>query len=118
MSIRSYMTLLQPICVEELQDLLSRTGFCQSKTKQLVAGFRHGFDFGYRGPHKRKDTSPNIPITVGSEQEMWDKLMKEVKLGRHAGPFTHVPYVNFIQSPIGLVPKAGGQTHLIFSSLL
>ena len=42
--------------------------------------------------------------------------MKEVKLKRVAGPFHNAPpFDNFIQSPIGLVPKAGGdQTRLIF----
>ena len=41
--------------------------------------------------------------------------MKEVKLGRYAGPFAQVPYEHFIQSPIGLVPKDGGKkTRLIF----
>ena len=40
--------------------------------------------------------------------------MKEVKEGRYAGPFDKVPYENFIQSPIGLVPKAGNKTRLIF----
>ena len=41
--------------------------------------------------------------------------MKEVRLGRVAGPFNEVPFDNFIQSPIGLVPQAGGnQTRLIF----
>ena len=41
--------------------------------------------------------------------------MKEVKLGHYAGPFFgQPPFENFMQSPIGLVPKAGGQTRLIF----
>ena len=41
--------------------------------------------------------------------------MKEVKLGRYAGPFKQPPFDNFIQSPIGLVPKdKGKQTRLIF----
>ena len=52
---------------------------------------------------------------VGNKVELWNKLMKEVKLKRVAGPFDHIPFDNFIQSPIGLVPKAGGnQTQLIF----
>ena len=43
--------------------------------------------------------------------------MKEVKLGRYAGPFKNKPpFSRFIQSPIGLVPKAGGKTRLIFHS--
>ena len=41
--------------------------------------------------------------------------MKEVKLKRVAGPFDEIPFQNYMQSPIGLVPKAGGdQTRLIF----
>ena len=41
--------------------------------------------------------------------------MKEVKENRYAGPFEKLPFDNYIQSPIGLVPKDGGQkTRLIF----
>ena len=40
--------------------------------------------------------------------------MKEVKVGKYAGPLEDIPYKNFIQSPIGLVPKAGNKTQLIF----
>ena len=40
--------------------------------------------------------------------------MKEVKLGRYTGPYETVPYKTYVQSPIGLVPKAGGKTRLIF----
>ena len=34
--------------------------------------------------------------------------MKEVKLGRVVGPYRDIPFENYMQSPIGLVPKAGG----------
>ena len=42
--------------------------------------------------------------------------MKEVNLQRYAGRFEEnaIPFRNSIQSPIGLVPKAGGQSRLIF----
>ena len=41
--------------------------------------------------------------------------MKEVKEKRYAGPYEEPPFDNFIQSPIGLVPKDGGKkTRLIF----
>ena len=41
--------------------------------------------------------------------------MKEVKLKRYAGPFKEIPFDNFIQSPIGLVPKDNGKDcRLIF----
>ena len=53
---------------------------------------------------------------VGDKFNMWEKVMKEVTLGCFAGPFTKdtLPFENIIQSPIGLVPKAGNQTRLIF----
>ena len=41
--------------------------------------------------------------------------MDEVQVGRFAGPFSDIPYKDtYIQSPIGLVPKAGNKTRLIF----
>ena len=41
--------------------------------------------------------------------------MKEVRLKRVAGPFKEIPFESFIQSAIGLVPKAGSdKTRLIF----
>ena len=58
--------------------------------------------------------SDNIPLTIGSETELWDKMIKEVRLGRFAGPYDHIPLDHYVQSPVGLVPKAGGQTRLIF----
>ena len=41
--------------------------------------------------------------------------MSEVELGHYAGPFKEIPYKTaYVQSPIGLVPKAGSKTRLIF----
>ena len=40
--------------------------------------------------------------------------MKEVEMGRYAVLFKTIPYKNYVQSPIGLVPKHGGKTRLIF----
>ena len=40
--------------------------------------------------------------------------MKEVSLERYAGPYKHIPFKYYVQSPIGLVPKANNQTRLIF----
>ena len=53
---------------------------------------------------------------MGDEIDLWNKVMKEVKLKRYAGPFNEIPFEDdFIQSPIGLVPKDQGKdTRLIF----
>ena len=53
------------------------------ETDFIIDGFSNGFDIGYQGAEIRQDTSKNIPFTpgVGDKVDMWNKLMKEVKLG-------------------------------------
>ena len=109
------MNIVTPVNTDLLEKLLIQSKYDREETKYLVDGFRNGFDIKYEGPQDRRDYSENIPFkSVGSSQELWEKLMKEVKLKRYAGPFNKVPFSNFIQSPIGLVPKAGNKTRLIF----
>ena len=104
-----------PIKVEVLQDLLYKTNYNKDDAEFLIQGFTHGFDVGYQGPRDRKCVSRNLPITVGSHVELWNKLIKEVRAKRVAGPFDEIPFNHYIQSPIGLVPKDGGvKTRLIF----
>ena len=82
----------------------------------MVQGFRNGFKLDYRGPLKEcKRTVPNLKLRIGNKTELWNKVMKEVQLGRYAGPYEEPPYDSFVQSPIGLVPKdKGKKTRLIF----
>ena len=83
----------------------------------MVNGFKNGFRIGYAGNRKTKQKAPNLKLTVGNETILWNKVMKEIKLKRFAGPYTeeNLPYKYYIQSPIGLVPKDGGkETRLIF----
>ena len=101
--------------VQRFQELLVKTGYNKDKTKFLIDSFRNGFDIGYRGDVNVKMTSKNLKLTIGSETELWNKVMKEVKEKRYAGPFETIPFKNYIQSPIGLVPKDNGKkTRLIF----
>ena len=107
--------IVTPIRVAVLHRYLIQSDYCKHKTSELIHGFTHGFDLGYRGPRKRQCKSNNMPLRVGSQVELWNKLIKEVKLGRVAGPFPDIPFKYYIQSPIGLVPKDGGlKTRLIF----
>ena len=82
----------------------------------LEKGFTEGFNIGCQGPLSRKSEANNLLFNVGNETVLWNKLMKEVELKRVAGLFKKIPFENYIQSPIGLVPKAvnSGQTRLIF----
>ena len=107
--------IVTPVDVAQLSKLLVETGYHPDKTRFLVEGFTHGFDLGYRGPENVCRRAPNLKFTVGSPVILWNKIMKEVKLKRYAGPFRKIPFKNFIQSPVGLVPKDGGKsTRLIF----
>ena len=92
------------------------SGYDAQKTADIVQGFREGFDIGYKGPEDVKLNSPNLKFQqVGNEVILWNKVMKEVKLNRFAGPYKSVPFENYIQSPIGLVPKDDGKDcRLIF----
>ena len=106
--------IITPVNPQVLENLLTETGYDVNETQFLVNGFRHGFDLEYQGSMLRQDVSNNIPLQVGSTQELWDKIMKEVKLKTVAGPFDSVLLQYFIQSPIGLVLKGVNQTRLIF----
>ena len=110
-------TLITPVDTHELEKLLSQTNYDRDKIKFLVKGFTEGFTLGYQGREDVKITSPNLKFTIGDEIELWNKVMKEVKAKRYAGPFEDIPYKEaFIQSPIGLVPKDNGtKTRLIIS---
>ena len=102
--------------MDKLENLLKHTKYDKVKAKFLIQGFRQGFSIGYQGPANRQSRSNNIPFTkgVGDRQEMWQKIMTEVDANRVAGPFAQIPFASYIQSPIGLIPKHGGKTRLIF----
>ena len=103
-----------PIKVDKLAEYLHQSNYDRVESEFIIDGFTNGFEIGYAGPKIRQDRSRNIPFSVGDKFDMWQKLMKEVKLGRVAGPFEQIPFQNYMQSPIGLVPKGEGKTRLIF----
>ena len=108
--------VVSPVNVDMLEALLRESQYDEEETRFLTHGFRFGFDIGFRGNIKNvRRTAPNLKLRVGSEVILWNKIMKEVKLKRYAGPFCEVPFPEFIQSPVGLVPKDSGRdTRLIF----
>ena len=108
-------TVVTPVKVVKLVGKFRQTEYSADKIEFLEHGFRYGFNIGYEGPTQRRSQSDNLPFTIGNKTVLWNKLMKEVSLKRVAGPFEQIPFRNSIQSPIGLVPKAGGeQMCLIF----
>ena len=106
--------IITPINVEALHRMLIETNYNKNETEFLVKGFSEGFDIGYHGSWTHQDRSENIPLQVGTKEELWSKIMKEVKVGRVAGPFDQITFKYYIQSPVGLVPKANNQTRMTF----
>ena len=107
--------IITPVDVSEYDLLLKEAGYDEQKREYLVNGFRKGFSLQYSGPKKVSKTARNLPLRVGNKYEIWNEVMTEVKANRYAGPYDKVPFKNYIQSPIGLVPKdKGKKTRLIF----
>ena len=107
--------IITPINIKKFDELLTEAKFDEAKKRFIVDGFTNGFRLQYTGDSDIKMQSPNLKFTIGDKRELWNKVMQEVKVGRYAGPFEKIPFKNYIQSPIGLVPKDGGKkTRLIF----
>ena len=76
-------TIETPVKADILGKMLQVAGYNKKKTDYLVKGFTNGFSLKYRGPRKNiQMTAANLPLTVGNEIELWNKVMKEVKLKR------------------------------------
>ena len=108
--------IVTPVKADRLRSLLEDVGYDMEKTQYLFNEFTEGFSLCYQGPLSTgKRLAPNLKLRVGSKVELWNKMMKEVELGRFAGPYDEPPFDNFVQSPVGLVPKDKGlKTRLIF----
>ena len=100
--------IITPVRAEVFRNLLIALGYDSTKTEFLYKGFSEGFELHHKGNVKVQKKAPNLKLRVGNKIELWNKVMKEVKEGRYAGPFKEIPYDYFIQSPIGLVPKDHG----------
>ena len=113
--------IVTPVDAHKLESLLIQSGYDKKKTQFLVQGFKTSFDLGFekpRGIGRFQRYAPNLKLRVGSKLELWNKVMKEVELKRFTGPYDKVPFIEFIQSPIGLDPKdKGKKTMLIFHLL-
>ena len=107
--------IVTPLKVENFAKLLRDSNYDRDESQFLIEGFTNGFDIGYSGPKVRQSRANNIPLMVGTKEDLWNKIMKEVGAGRYAGPFEEISFDNYIQSPVGLVPKKGqAKTRLIF----
>ena len=70
----------------------------------ILDGFRNGFKINYEGPHEPTE-SKNIKSANQHPEIVQQKIQKELRMGRIAGPFDQRPLPTLRVSPIGLVPK-------------
>jgi hypothetical protein len=101
------LALPTPIDSEKLKRWLQ--GYPQANT--LIHQFKHGFNLKastnqsfHSNNHKSAHQNPEI---------VTQKLQKELKAGRIAGPFPKPPFEPFMVSPLGLVPKKDGGFRVI-----
>ena len=75
--------IVTPIDPDGFEELLKQTGYDDNKTKYIINGFKFGFSLEYEGGLKGcKRLSPNLKLRVGNKTKLWNKVMKEVQLGR------------------------------------
>ena len=98
-----YGALPTPINVNDLERALSGHPD-HSFVSTLCSTLKHGVDVGYSGSRVSR-FSRNLPTALEQPHVVTANLLKEVALGRVAGPFSTPPFPNFQVSPIGLVPK-------------
>ena len=89
-----------PIVVDRLEHYLE--GY--DRKDFILDGLRHGFRLGSVGTVSNENVY-NLKSAVDSPAVVKEKLDKEIKAGRLAGPFAKPPFESFAISPIGIVPK-------------
>ena len=112
----SLIEIATPIKVDSLQKAMESVEIEESHKKFLLEGFTQGFRIHFEGDRELVYDMDNHmgSGTQDSESIMWEKIMKEVRLGRVAGPFEEPPLPNFRVSPLGVVPKGDSDFRMIF----
>jgi hypothetical protein len=88
---------------------LAKLDINASEVKWFLDAIRNGVNINYIGDHNIKQLCANLPSAFGIENENKIKyeMSAEVAKGRRAGPFSKVPFPNYVCHPIGTVPKKG-----------
>ena len=107
--------VVTPVDDKQLECFLRLLKYDIDKSQFLVRGFTQGFNIDYNRKQKVKLTTPNLTLQIFNRTILWNKVMKEIKEKRYAGPLEKIPFKDdYIQSTIGLVPKGEEECRLIF----
>ena len=61
---------ITPLNVKVFSNLLRRSNYNATETEFLIDGFTNSFDIGYQGPTNQKSESDNIPLTIGTKEDL------------------------------------------------
>ena len=107
------LRVVSPIRVDILEQFL-RNYPCPGTRDYLLAGFRHGFDIGFRGTFTEVDSRPrNLRSARDNVEGVSEAIAKELRRGHTSGPFPFPPFPHTHCSPIGAAPKPDGSVRLI-----
>ncbi len=108
------MGVSTPLIPAELGKLLHN--YNQAERNYLLQGVTQGFHLEVPPQHWGAREAENLPSAIKFPKLVWDKIQKEVMLGRVAGPYLTCPFEDYIQSPVGLVikPDKPTEARLIF----
>lgn len=98
-------TLPTPVNPSRLSDHLARIGYDPALTSYLVDGFSCGFSIGHNSDIDISNDCSNPRRAIKSQSVVMDKLHKELKAGRVAGPFDLPPFEPFHISPLNIREK-------------
>ena len=93
---------ITPVRADRLEVLLN--GYPKALKEYLIRGFKEGFHINFVG-ERRVFEPPNLRSALEQPDIVRDKLDKETKAQRIAGPFIAPPFPDLFCSPLGIVPK-------------
>ena len=99
-----------PVRVSALDSLLS--GYDVEIHSFLISGFSVGFRIGFCGSLPLNSERNNFSAFQCVEP-VSTAILKELRRGHTAGPFSHPPRSDFMCSPLGAVPKKDGTQRII-----
>ena len=73
-----------PVNITQLHELLIETKYNEKETHFIINGFANGFPLGYAGSRSMCRWSPNLKLECSSREDLWEKVMKGVRL-KHFG---------------------------------
>lgn len=104
-----------PVKVTVLKSLLARYLVLQDRG-YLSDGFELGFRIPFQGA-RHPFLAKNLKSVQGKEALVKEKINKEVREGRVAGPFEAPPFPALRVSPLGIVPKKTPGEHRLIHHL-